>query len=288
MSRLRADSLVLVAALIWGVAFYFQKIAMVDIGPLLFTGIRALIACVVLAPLALRENRWAPTAGTSVLPLAMLGGLTFFCAGVVQQQGIITATITNTSFLTALYVVLTPFLLWLIRGEKPGLHIWIAALIAFLGVWTLGGGTLQAFGKGDWLVAASAVFWSLYMVATTASAKMARPVTYTCLSFATVAFVALPLALVFETVAPEAIRNAAVPLLYVGFLSSALTFSLLSLAVRHMSGSRASILLSTETLFAAAAGYVLLGERLGIMGWIGAGLVFAAIITIQLGPRPKI
>ena len=44
MTRLQADLLLVFAALIWGTAFYFQKVAMAHIGPFLFLGLRALIA----------------------------------------------------------------------------------------------------------------------------------------------------------------------------------------------------------------------------------------------------
>ena len=48
MTRTKADLLVLFAALIWGVAFYFQKSAMSHIGPLLFLGLRAILAAAAL------------------------------------------------------------------------------------------------------------------------------------------------------------------------------------------------------------------------------------------------
>jgi drug/metabolite transporter (DMT)-like permease len=52
-------------------------------------------------------------------------------------------------------------------------------------------------------------------------------------------------------------------------------------AVRYIPASRAAILLSSEVLFGAAAGYVLLGERLPLVGWLGAALVMLAILLIQ-------
>jgi len=287
LNRFKADLLVLAAALIWGVAFYFQKVAMDHVGPFLFTGSRAVIAALVLAPFALRERRNGPAEPLSLFPIAIFGGLAFTAAGVLQQAGITTATVTNTSFLTALYVVLTPFLLWLIRSERPGLRVWIAAIVAFFGIWALGGGTLDGFSRGDWLVAACAIFWALYMVATSASSKAARPLQYTCYSFATVALICLPVSLLTEQPSFQSLADAAVPMLYVGILSSALTFALLSVSVQHIPAARASILLSTETLFAAAAGFLLLGERLSLIGWMGAALVFAAILLIQTEPKPQ-
>ncbi len=116
-----ADALVLLAALIWGVAFYFQKSAMDHVGPLTFLGLRAIIAAAALLPFALMERR----SGKSVMPVAMFGGCIFFVAASIQQIGIVEATVTNTGFLTALYVVFTPFIVWALRRKAPGAAIWI-------------------------------------------------------------------------------------------------------------------------------------------------------------------
>ncbi len=285
MTRTQADLLVLFAALIWGVAFYFQKSAMAHIGPFLFLGIRALLAAAALIPFALREWQSSPSSSPSIRPFALLGGAVFFTAGALQQVGIVTATVTNTSFLTALYVVVTPFLLWLLRHERPGARIWLASCLAFTGIWALGGGGIGAFSSGDMLIAASSIAWSLYMVVTSASGKLAKPMQYTFIQFLVVAALALSCAGYFEEIDGAAITAAAVPLLYVGFLSTAFTFALMANVVRHIPASRASILLSTEVLFGAAAGFIMLGERLSPIGWAGAALMFCAILMIQTASR---
>jgi drug/metabolite transporter (DMT)-like permease len=281
VTRTQADGLVLLAALIWGVAFYFQKIAMNDIGPLLFVGLRGAIAAAVMAPFAMLEARKSPSPRREMLKFAGLAGLVFAASAVVQQYGLITATVTNTGFLTALYVVITPFLVWAISKRAPHIKIWLAAALAFGGAWAIGGGSFGAMSKGDALIAASAFGWSLYMVLSGIAAKHSRPLQFNALVFAAVACLALPLALTFEPVSWPAISAAAPSLLYVGIFSTAVTFALFSLAVRHISTARAAILLSCETLFAALAGFVMLGEHLTFLGWIGATMVFAAVIVTQ-------
>ena len=287
MTRTKADLLVLFAALIWGVAFYFQKSAMTHIGPFLFLGLRSILAAAALLPFALREWQASPPSSPSIRPFALLGGVVFFTAGALQQVGIVTATVTNTSFLTALYVVVTPFLLWLLRHERPGARIWLASCLAFIGIWALGGGTIGAFSQGDMLIAASSVAWSLYMVVTSASGKLAKPMQYTFIHCLVVAALALSCAGYFEEIDGVAITAAALPLLYVGILSSAFTFALMANVVRHIPASRASILLSTEVLFGAAAGFIMLGERLSPIGWAGAALMFCAILMIQTASRAR-
>lgn len=286
MPRQAANLLVLFAAFLWGLSFYFQKEAMSHVGPLLFTGLRGAIAALALLPFVWREYRASTGAATGIVRYGFLGGLIFVMAGGLQQAGMITATLTNTAFLTALYVVVTPFLLWLIRGEQPGVIVWGAAGVAFIGIWLLGGGTLGAFSTGDMLIAASSLFWSLFMVVTSAAGKLGKPLQYTFVQFVTVALVSLPLAAGFEEITGSAIVAAAPSLLFVGAIASALTYALMANVVRYIEASRAAILLSTEVLFAAALGYVLLGERLGALNWLGAAVLFAAVLMIQLA-KPK-
>ena len=112
------------------------------------------------------------------------------------------------------------------------------------------------------LIAVSSIAWSLYMVVTSASGKLAKPMQYTFSDFLVVAALALPCGEYFEKIEGAAITAAAVPLLYIGILSSAFTFALMANVVRHIPASRASILLSTEVLFGAASGFIMLDERL--------------------------
>jgi drug/metabolite transporter (DMT)-like permease len=102
MSRLDADIALLLAAAVWGVAFLFQKSAMDHVGPLAFIAARGAVAAAALAPLAWREHRRsAARAGPAFWAVASWGGMAFFIAAWLQQAGIRTATVTNTSFLTA-------------------------------------------------------------------------------------------------------------------------------------------------------------------------------------------
>lgn len=278
--RRAADLCVLLAAIIWGVAFYFQKTAMSHIGPLLFIGFRGCIAAVALLPLAIIEQKKSAQPLKDLLPIAALGGLVFFIAGSIQQYGLISATVTNTGFLTALYVVFTPFLYWFIKRQQPTQVTWIAVCLAFVGVWGLSGGSLKSLSQGDLLVGLSSIFWALLLITTGESSKWKRPLTYTCIQFFVVGSLGIFLASIFEIIDIQAIKQSAVSIVYVGLLSTAFTFALMALALKHIPAPRASVLLSTETLFAAAAGYIMLGERLPLIGWVGAALILMAVLAI--------
>ena len=293
MRRFVADFLLLFAAAVWGLAFYFQKTAMSEIGPFLFIAARSLLASCALAPVAFVELRRRARGREGAVDLAglirlgMLGGVVFFLGAALQQMGLVTATVTNAGFLTGLYVVITPFIVWLISRQPPSPVVWTAVAMAFTGTWALGGGTVGGLSRGDVLIAICAAFWAIHIVVTSRSPRFGTPTAFTFFQFATVATLGAIAALLFEPISVDALARASRSILYVGLLSSALTFTLLAIALKHTPAPEAAVLVSMETVFAAIAGAVLLGERLTPMGWFGAGLLFAASLLVQLSPRAK-
>lgn len=283
-TRLNADIALLFAAAVWGLAFVFQKSAMDHIGPLAFIAARGAVAALALAPLALREHRRQKTSlNRGFWTIAVSGGAAFFVAAWLQQAGIRTATVTNTGFLTALYVVITPFIAWGWSGKVPSPIVWPAVALSAFGTWLLGGGTLAAFSQGDQLVALSALFWATHVVVTGRASVYGRPIAFTAVQFAVVSSLAAVGCMLLETTTLEGLRGAAVDIAYVGLLSSALTFTILTVALQHTPPSETAVIVSTETVFAALAAYVLLGERMAALGWAGAALILAATLLLQLG-----
>ncbi len=287
MRRIHADLLLLFAAAIWGFAFLFQKSAMIHVGPVQFVAARAVVASVALLPLAMYEMRTSGTRWRDVWPAAIVAGSAFYTAAILQQWGLVTATVTNTGFLTALYVVATPFIAWALLDKRPASIIWLAVALSFGGTWLLGGGTLSAFSAGDGLVAISAVFWALHVVLVGRAAPLGRPIAFTTLQFVVVGALGLVMAPMVETISVEKLADAWVEIAYVGLLSSALTFTLFSIAMRYTAPSEATVIVATETLFAAFGAWAILGERLPLIGWTGASLILTATLLIQLTPSRK-
>jgi drug/metabolite transporter (DMT)-like permease len=286
MTRIQADFVLLFAAALWGVAFYFQKNAMTFVGPWTFIASRAGLAVLVLAPMALIEHhRSAALPAPRRLPrLSAQCGAAFLAAAFLQQEGLRTASVTNTGFLTSLYVIFTPIVAWVLSSVLPPLIVWPAIALSFFGTWLLGGGTIGGLGTGELLVMVGALFWAIHCVLTGAASQFERPLTFTVIQFTFVALCASAAALVLEQPTLDALRAAMVPILFVGLISTALTYTLFSIAIRHTTPPEAAVLLSAESLFAAGAGAIMLQERLSPISWIGAGFMIAAVLLVQLGP----
>ncbi len=293
MTRARANLLLLCCALVWGLAFLYQKQAMTHVGPFLFIATRSLLASLALWPLAWREKRRAEASGNvagsrqGLVRLAMISGVVFFSAAALQQTGLITTTVTNSSFLTALYVVITPFLTWLIMRQKPGPVVWMAVVLSFIGTWLLGGGSLSAFTIGDVYMTIGAVLWALHVVLVALAAQHERAATFSAIQFVTVAALATIMTVSMEPLNWSALGQTIPAILYCGVLSSAVTFTVLAIALRHTRPAEAAVILSTESIFAAIAAYFWLGERLPPIGWIGAGIIFVATLVVNLPSRNR-
>lgn len=283
MRHTRANLAVLACAAIWGFAFLFQKNAATLVGPFMFVAARSLLAAFVLAPLALIEHRRSSQPlSASQWRLCTAAGVLFLVAAVLQQWGIATASVTNTAFLTALYVVATPLLAWPLLHQRPSRVVLLAAALSFVGTWLLGGAGLTTFGAGELLVLASVVFWALHVVVLGFAAPVGRPVLLNTVQFAVAGALGLVGAWSIEGIDWSAVRSAAIDIAFVGIFSSAVTFTIFAAALRRTTAAEACVIASTEALFAALAAYLLLGETLSMIAAAGAAMILGAALAVQL------
>lgn len=288
-----ANLLLLLAGAIWGFGFLAQKNAMDDIGPMLFVGLRFLLAAVAVLPLCLRELKAAPAGRkfTTAWLLRFMGlGLIFFAGMALQQTGLQTTSITNAGFLTTLYVVLVPFLSWVMLKERPPKLIWPLAFLSVTGVYLLSSGDFSALKLGDFLVLIGACVWAFHVIFVgRLSAASDLPYTMATVQFFTCGVLGCAAQVLCSTLLPDQswptgtdIWNAVPEILYAGLFSGAIAFTLQAVAQRYTSASIAAILMSSESLFAAVLGAVFLNERLNASGYTGCAIIFATIVTTEI------
>ncbi|WP_367718457.1 DMT family transporter [Nitratireductor sp. GISD-1A_MAKvit] len=289
MTRFQANLLLLLAGAMWGMGFVAQSTAMDAIGPFLFIGLRFGIACLSMLPFAIWETRRS----TAALPQRdrrnfVIIGLLLFAGMASQQVGLLTTTVTNSGFLTGLYVVIVPFLAVLLFRQWPHGVVWPAALCALTGIWLLSGAGSVALRPGDWLTILCALFWALQVIMIGRSAShTGRPVTLSVTQFGVTAIVALAIAAMIEPITPAAIGKALPEILYAGIFSGGIAFTLQVIGQRYTTAPQAAIFLSTEAVFAAAFGAIFLGERLPPLGLAGCGLIFTAILAVEIIPAMR-
>jgi drug/metabolite transporter (DMT)-like permease len=173
--RLRADLVLLLVAALWGSAFVAQRVAAEGGSVYFFNAARFLLAALLL--LALRRNT---RMGTGQVFWMCAAGTVLFSASALQQAGLLTTSASNAGFLTSLYVVLVPFVVFVGWRQKP--HPWalVAVLMAAAGAYLLSTAGQFAVQAGDALELGGAAFWALHVVLL---GKFAAP--YDAISFST-------------------------------------------------------------------------------------------------------
>jgi drug/metabolite transporter (DMT)-like permease len=286
MARPLAVLMLLTTTLLWGFAFVAQKTAMDAMGPLTFNAARYWIGGLAILPLAIWEYRRVgrPVAREHWPAIAILC-ISFFAGVTLQQLGIIFTTVTNSGFLTSLYVIFTPLLVLAVYRQLPHVVVWPCAVAALVGVYFLNGARLDGFNLGDLLVIGCALCWTIQvLIIGRISKATGLPVTMSILCFLTTAAFSSIGAFGLEAPSLADIGAGWIELLYAGLLSTAVAFTFQAIGQQYLPPSNAAIILSAEGLFAAIGGALILGERLTVIGYTGAALIFLAILVVEAVP----
>lgn len=283
----RADALMLLTAMIWGSTFVAQSLGMDHIGPFLYTGLRFLLGALVVLPLVLLARPQTNQAQRQ-FSRKMLGGS--LALGVVltlginlQQIGLMFTSVTNSGFITGLYVILVP-VFGLFIGMRTCLGTWGGALLALVGMLLLSVNEDYSVASGDWLQLLGAACWAVHVLLVGALAARYDAISVAFVQFVVCAFISLLFAFLFEEVVWESILLAAPAILYGGLLAVGIGFTLQVVAQKDAITSHAAIILSLEAVFAAIAAWAVLGETLSPRGLLGCALMLAGMIAAQLVP----
>jgi drug/metabolite transporter (DMT)-like permease len=281
LTPLRADAILLLAALLWGVSFVPQQLAMAHVGPLTFVSTRFALGALCMLPLLGRASRATARRARWPWLTGALAGLALVLGSAVQQAGVAHTTVSNAGFITGLYVILVPILGIALGRPARAVH-WVGALLAVLGMYLLTMAGPASLNTGDLLVLASAFLWSIQILIIDRFAPEVDAVRLSVIQFSVTAALAGGLALLFEQPSWAGLVAARWSILYVGVFASAVAFTLQTVAQRAAPAAHAAIIFSLEAVFAAIAGRVLLDEQLTGRQLAGCGVILAGILCSQL------
>ncbi|MEN4013522.1 MAG: DMT family transporter [Chloroflexota bacterium] len=275
--RIKSDSILLFVSAIWGSGFIAQSIAAETMGNFTFNGIRFAIGALLLATLL----RFRIHLTAKNLPgIALAGGL-LFGGSTLQQVGIKTTTAANAGFITGLYVVIIPVLLFFFSRQKIHWSTWVAALLAVLGALFLStGGTFEP-APGDWFILGGAFLWAAHVIVVGRMARRMNNYLFSFGQFAITAVLNSICVLFFEWHLPSPAQPAWLAVLFSAIFPVGLGFTLQVVGQRNAPTTDAAILFSMEAVFAALFGYWLLNETLLPLQIVGCLLILSAMLLAQ-------
>lgn len=285
---LRGNLLLLLTALIWGVAFVAQKSGGEGLGAFTIIGLRSLIGSIGLAmviplldKLGLSRKSDTPEQRKTLWTGGLLCGLAMFAATNLQQFGLRDASEGKAAFVTALYIVLVP-ILGLLLHRRATLLNWLGVAIAAVGLYLLCAMGETGFGVSDILLLLCALLFSVQIMLVDRFSPKVDGVRMSCIQFLVVGILNLPLMFLFETPTLTGVQNHLGELLYLGLLSSGVAYTLQIIAQKDTEPTTASLLMSLESVFGALAGWLIAGHAMGGYEILGCVLMFVAIVLAQL------
>ena len=283
---IRQNVFPVLAALIWGMAFVAQSVGTEHVGPFTFNAARSSIGFLFLliVCIALRIKQ-KPQYGRQYYRDLIVGGL---CCGIaltlavnLQQKGLETTTSGKAGFITALYIVLVPIAGLFLKKKAPRM-IWLSVALAVAGLYFLSINEEFHITEGDFYMLLCALCFTGHIMVIDRFTEKVNGIELSCMQFLFCALLSGGGMVLTETPSWASLMACALPLLYVGVLSSGVAYTLQILAQKGSNPTVVSLLMSLESVFATLFGALLLHEVMSGREIFGCALMLVAVVLAQL------
>ncbi len=280
-SKAGAELALILVTVIWGSTFVLVKSALANISTYLFLALRFTVAAIALFAIYRKSvRRKGAVAG-------LAAGTLLFVAYLFQTLALDLSTPSKTAFLTGLSIPMVPLLSSLVYQNRPRLFEVAGVLVASFGMalMTLPPGRFQV-SRGDFLGFLCAVVFALHIVVVSHYTPVAGFRTLAVMQVAAAALLGMGSALVAEPVRFQATAGVVSAVLITGLLATALAFTTMTWAQRYTTPTRSALIFSLEPVVAWVTSWLLTGETMSMRGRVGAGLILAGVLLVELRPAP--
>ena len=280
-------------AFIWGTAFIAQSVGGEYAEPLTFNCARSFLATIFLFGCCLLFDKMAgkpfkvlgtddPALRRRTIKGGIICGIALTLASFMQQLGIMYTTVGKSGFITALYIVLVPFLSYAIYRTRISLIQCISVLIAAVGMYFICINEGFSINKGDFYTLVCAFCFAAQIIAVDKFITNLDGVRLSLVQFATCTLLNGLLMFIFETPSLTNVLLGWLPIAYAGIMSSGVAYTLQIVGQKHCNPVLACMIMSLESAFALVSGWLLLGQAMSSREITGCVLVFAAIMLAQI------
>lgn len=270
----------ILVAIIWGSGFVATAIALENYTAFQLLALRFTIAFVVLLIINIKRLK---ELSKKTIQRGSLLGVFLFLAFAFQTVGLQYTTPSKNAFLTAVNVVVVPFLAFIILKKKVPIKSIVGSSVTLAGIALLSlTSSIGSFNLGDMLTLICAVFFALQIFVTDLFIEKEEAWSLMLLQMGTAAILSWLSLLVMGDSVPVIEIKVMIPVLYLGLISTLLAFFLQTVSQKYTTSSEAAIILSTEAFFGMLSSVIILGEKVSINMLIGAILIFIGILIVEL------
>lgn len=274
----------------WSMSFIWSKmVTNTGMAPEVYLFLRYSLAALLLFPFAVRHFK------TMTRRQAMMGcnmGLIFFVSMLFQTIGITMTTPSNSSFITTIYVVLAPFITWLLMKQKPSKSIYAAVVLCLIGIYVLNmkPGEIIAMNLGNALTLVGAVGWALQVTYTSMVGDKMPPSLLSFLTFGTLGSCGFAYCLftgALGTTTADQLYGSAWAIVLAAIFPTILANLVQVFAQPKVDTNKATVIYTLEAVFATIFSIILGLESLTMSVIAGGGIITAGVLVAQFGGKKE-
>ncbi|MEK5216774.1 DMT family transporter [Psychrobacillus sp. FSL H8-0487] len=282
MFKYMGELLLVLTAIIWGSGFVASAVALEHYTPYQILAGRFLIGAVILSLIFFKKFN---KLNKNTLIKGALLGLFLYIAFALQTVGLQFTTPSKNAFLTAVNVVIVPFIGFLLYKRKIDMYELTGAILAVVGIAVLSLKLSSDINMGDVLTLGCAVGFAFHIFYTAKFVKTEDPVVLTIVQMVTASVIGC-IVILFRgetsfSVESEGVLN----LLYLGIFSTTIAFLMQTVAQKYITETKAAIILATESFWGMVFSIIILSEIMTGRMIIGAFLILLAILISETKMR---
>ena len=284
MKKWLAIGALILVTVIWGGGFVASDMALESMKPFQIMMVRFLLASVLMGVISWGQRKGEEKLKdrSGAIKAGVLMGVTLFMGFAFQIIGLQYTTPSKNAFLTALNVVIVPFIAFVILKKKIGANGIIGAVMSVLGVGLLSLNGNFTVSLGDGLTLLCAVGFAFQIFFTSEFVKKYPASVLNMVQMFT-AFVLSAISLmIFGENDFQVTTQGWLSVLYLGVVSTTICYLLQTACQKYIDETKAAIILSMESVFGTIFSIMILHEVVTVRMVIGCAVILAAVIISNM------
>lgn len=280
-TQLKADMMLVLVTLCWGVSYYMMDLCLEEIDPLTLNAYRFLGAFAVAALIAFKKIK---NVNKTTLKYAFFISISLVFVYLGATYGVKYTSQSNAGFFCATSTVFTPIMAFFIKKEIPDKKLAVAILLCTIGVALMSlNGEFQV-ATGDLLCIMCGFAYSIDLLITETAVGHEEVDAFQIgvyqLGFTGVWM--LILACFFETPGLPQSPSCWVSVFFLSIFCTGVAFVVQAIAQQYTSATHVGIIFALEPVFAGIVAFLFAGERLLPRAYFGAFLMLFSIILMEV------
>ena len=279
MRKYLAIAGLIAVTVIWGGGFVASDMALESLRPFQIMTIRFLLASFLMGTASIRKLKGMKS---GEIRAGILMGAALFMGFAFQIVGLQYTTPSKNAFLTALNVVMVPFIAFVILKKKVGARSIAGAVMAIVGVGLLSLDKNLTLGIGDALTLVCAAGFAFQIFFTSEFVKKYRAVALNFVQMLTAVLLSFVSLFLFQETEFHVTAKGWLSVLYLGVISTALCYLLQTASQKYVDETKAAIILSMESVFGTLFSILILHEQVTLRMVCGCVIILVAVIVSNL------